>query len=302
MHTVVWTAGGQLYAFGLNAHGQLGIGKPAPPEAYVAPASVWASLGIAVDESASTPETASSVPARALKNSPAKKSPGRKARPRTMHGLQSALSVPSGLRAEIEKHDQQMASTPTLARRRVRGEPLSSDLLDESLLGSDSASESISKDAPWTAVPTLVKLPPVRQPGVVRASAGCWSTFILVEQDAALPFVSDADIEDANDNSAARSEQGPGAGPQTPKRSSANKLRHSSRGDTPVRANSIKSAPLTPSKDLLRSSADDDDDTVADEERFQSALAQLGSSSRADVCNNPLVFCFVLFHFIICVC
>ena len=283
MHTVVWTADGKLYSFGLNMHGQLGTGAPPPPPpptTYVAPQSVWAALGITIDESApaelpddgAASAQADVVDDEAPKNerSP-RRSPARRPRVKSLNPR-----ARTGLRAELES-EQARANTPELQRRGNGQIPLSA-LEEESLF-----EDPVPDDAPWTAEPTLVDggaLSRVHEPGVVRAEAGWRNTFIVLDQDPTLPVVG---TRAANEKREA---------PDTPKRTVS-----SNKGRTPLRASvagspmaasmrasvvdSPHTAPLTPVKDLLRASEVGDD-----EERFQSALAQLGHApqrSRSDV-------------------
>jgi alpha-tubulin suppressor-like RCC1 family protein len=189
-HTSFWTNDGRMYSFGLNTHGQLGVGRDpvdaaaqrqaaaraATPTQYVAPASVWASLLrggasiVAEDDDNDQDEAASPAPA-----------PG--------SAMKSSESMPHlSLRAMVEH-----ANAATTLKRSSRRASL--DLGAHHRHGSGALKSAFESDVairaahmvrPFVSKPMRVRtgtLSERRTPGVTRISAGWRTTFAVVEDE-----------------------------------------------------------------------------------------------------------------------
>jgi hypothetical protein len=193
-HTAIWTNDGRMYSFGLNTHGQLGIGRDpvdaaaarrrsvavpsTPPTQYVAPASVWASLlrggalTVSEDDDDDDPDAA---------DSPAPLG----------SAMKSSESMPHiSLRSMVESANAATALMQRAARRAsldLGAHRHGSGAL-KSAFESDVAIRAAHMARPFVSTPTRVRTGALRQrrtPGVTRVSAGWRTTFVVVEDERA---------------------------------------------------------------------------------------------------------------------
>jgi hypothetical protein len=189
-HTSFWTNDGRMYSFGLNTHGQLGVGRDpvdaaaqrqrrrcaaTPPTQYVAPASVWASLlrgGASIvseDDDDDQDDAASPAPL------------GQRDEVVRVDAAPVAASdggaVP--MQRRLLKRSSRRASLDLGAHRHGSGAL-------KSAFESDVAIRAAHMARPFVSKPMRVRtgtLSERRTPGVTRISAGWRTTFAVVEDE-----------------------------------------------------------------------------------------------------------------------
>ena len=269
-HTVAWTDSGRMYSFGLHVHGQLGLGlvelAPPAPTSYVAPASVWASLGVSMiidDDDDDDNNDDAAVAARSASIA-------------VVASASEAVAVAStpdnagGRRGSLDFQTM----SPTQPRK---GAALSA-------FESDVARLASTMERPTVDVPTRVRTGTLlrrRKPGVTRAVAGWRTTFAIVEDEKAASlaapisaFTAAVAPEDVDDDSVGE-DDGKGAFVATSKPAMVGAVRGPG---TPVRTKPvvIVNAAVGGGDDY-----DGDDDDV-----FRTALADLHSVRALPVANR----------------